>query len=167
MLLSMMQRALLLALPLAFTLPSLARTQACAALPVSVKIQCRAELMGQSGVTKTLEASTAKARLSIQSAGKQATITMGDHWLSAGLVCSSGRSDKNMAYALEVRLSQKGRPHASPLHLAMLRNLGLDERAGSPPLTLESYYFFEPAITLFDAKFTRLDYACWVETTKG
>jgi hypothetical protein len=159
----MIQRALL-ALPVVAAIPSLAHAQACASMPFTVKVQCKAELLAMSGATKALEAGTPPARLSMQAVGKQATVPMGDYSLSAGLACSSGRGDSNMAYALEVRLSQKGRPHASPLHLAMLRNLALDGRAGKPPLTIESYYFFEPALTLADAKFTRLDYSCWIET---
>ena len=127
--------------------PAIARAQPCSTLPVTVTIKCQAELMG-GGQTRTLDAATPPTRLSMQAVGKQASVLMGDYFLSAGLACASRRGGGDMAYQLEVRLSKKGRPYASPLHLAMLRNLALDERAGKPPLTLDSYYFFEPALEL-------------------
>lgn len=146
------------------TLPSLVSAQPCGSHPVTVAVQCRADLLG-GAQTRSLDASAPPMRLSMQAAGRQANIAMGDHSLSAGLVCSSGR-DQQMAYALEVRLTKKGRPFASPLHLAMLRNMGLDQRAGQPPLTVESYFFFDQGMALEGVKYTRLDYACWV-TVKG
>lgn len=119
-----------------------------------------------SGATRTFEAATPKTRLSMQAVGKSAMITMGDYTLSAALACTSSQADKTMAYTFEVKLHQKARPYASPLHLAMLRNLGLDDRAGKAPLRLDSYFFFEPALTLSGVQFTRLDYGCWIDVSR-
>lgn len=155
------------ALALVFAHPAAARAQECREFPVNVQILCRAGLGGTSGASKTFEAASPKTRLSMAAVGKSAVITMGDYTLSAALACSSSQSDKTMAYTFEVKLQQKGRPYASPLHLAMLRNLGLDDRAGKSPLRLDSYFFFEPApLTLAGTPFTRLDYGCWIDVSR-
>lgn len=144
------------------------QAQECVPFPMAVQIRCQVELLGSNGITKKLEAWTPKARLAIEAAGKRANVTFGDYTVSAGLVCMGGSSlqpDTQMSYTFDVKLTQKGRPYASPLHLAMLRNLQLNERQGRKPLTLTSFYFFDKPLMLADVAFTRVDYLCSVETT--
>ena len=147
-------------LVLALALSSPALAQECPSEhPVQVQIRCAVELSGTAGHTRKLEASTPSAPLSMQAVGQSARLTFGDHTLDASLACMDS------AYTFEVKLTRKPRTQV-PVHVAMLRDLGLDRRAGEPPITLVSYAYFEPAVEVDGAKFTRLDYTCSIGTTK-
>jgi hypothetical protein len=137
---------------------------ACDTYPgLAVVIRCKAATMGPNGVTRPFSAWTKKIPLN-GGGGQSASVAIGDYAVSGALQCS-GTGDGPMQYGLEVRLSRKGLPYASPLHLAMLSNLELPARKDRPPLTVTSYYFFSPDLELDGIKYSRLDYSCGLEVT--
>jgi hypothetical protein len=138
----------------------------CGTFPkLAVQVTCNAQLLG-SAPSKPFEGKGKKVPLGPNATGKGAEVRFADYIITGELSCH-GPNPHDGEYEFDVKLTEQGRPYASPIHFPMVANLGLETRLGLKPLKVLGIYFFETGkpVEIEGKKFTRLDYSCELAVT--
>jgi hypothetical protein len=128
--------------------------------PVKVRVRCQAELSGKKGLTHKLDVWSKDVKLGQLACGTNATLKVGDtQRLTAALECSH-RGNDPMTFGFNLEYLVKG----DAVQHVVVRNLGLDGRAGKGPVTAEGYAYLTPETVYEGVSFSRVDYTCSIET---